>query len=123
MKNLFFIYLWLEGTSLWLAPAVFQDKLLEEMWKQQDSLEGPTGTAAEMPAAPEAGQGSEETAKDSNPLLQQLRALEVKWIAWSTPPHTLPTVLHFSPPPFPHPWNVALIDILRVLLITWDVLY
>uniref|UniRef100_A0AAQ4PKM2 Nck-associated protein 5 C-terminal domain-containing protein n=1 Tax=Gasterosteus aculeatus aculeatus TaxID=481459 RepID=A0AAQ4PKM2_GASAC len=56
----------------------YKDKLLEEMWKQQDSLEGPTGTAAETPAAPEAGQGSEETAKDSNPLLQQLRALEAE---------------------------------------------
>lgn len=53
------------------------------MWKQQDSLEGPTATAAEMPASPEAGGGSEENSKDSNPLLERLRALEVKWIAWS----------------------------------------
>lgn len=70
---------------LWSA---FQDKLLEEMWKQQDSLEGPTATAAERPASPEAGGGggggSEENSKDSNPLLERLRALEVKWIAWST---------------------------------------
>lgn len=49
------------------------------MWKQQDSLEGPTATvAAEMPASPEAGGGSEENSKDSNPLLERLRALEVK---------------------------------------------
>ena len=57
------------------------------MWKQQDSLEGPTATAAERPASPEAGGGgggSEENSKDSNPLLERLRALEVKWIAWST---------------------------------------
>ncbi len=64
--------------------SAFQDKLLEEMWKQQDSLEGPTATAAEMPAAPEVGGGSEENSKDSNPLLERLRALEVKRIAQST---------------------------------------
>lgn len=65
---------------LWSAPSAFQDKLLEEMWKQQDSLEGPTATAAESHASPEAGGGSEENSKDSNPLLERLRALEVKWI-------------------------------------------
>ncbi|XP_037344950.2 nck-associated protein 5-like isoform X2 [Pungitius pungitius] len=54
----------------------YKDKLLEEMWKQQDSLEGPT--AAEMPAPPEGGDGSEDNAKDSNPLLEQLRALEAE---------------------------------------------
>lgn len=54
------------------------------MWKQQDSLEGPTATAVEMPTSPEAGGGSEEISKDSNPLLERLRALEVKWIARST---------------------------------------
>lgn len=43
------------------------------MWKQQDSLEGP---AAEKPSSPEAS-GSEEGPKDSNPLLERLRALEV----------------------------------------------
>ncbi|XP_040913565.1 nck-associated protein 5-like isoform X2 [Toxotes jaculatrix] len=56
----------------------YKDKLLEEMWKQQDSLEGPTATAAEMPTSPEAGAGSEENSKDSNPLLERLRALEAE---------------------------------------------
>lgn len=57
----------------------YKDKLLEEMWKQQDSLEGPTATAAETPASPEAGgSGSEENSKDSNPLLERLRALEAE---------------------------------------------
>lgn len=56
----------------------YKDKLLEEMWKQQDSLEGPTATAAEMTASPEAGGGSEENSKDSNPLLERLRALEAE---------------------------------------------
>ncbi|KAK9537834.1 hypothetical protein VZT92_005412 [Zoarces viviparus] len=55
----------------------YKDKLLEEMWKQQDSLEGPTATA-EMPASPEAGGGSDENSKDSNPLLERLRALEAE---------------------------------------------
>ncbi|XP_035532628.1 nck-associated protein 5-like [Morone saxatilis] len=56
----------------------YKDKLLEEMWKQQDSLEGPTATAAQMPVSPEAGGGSEENSKDSNPLLERLRALEAE---------------------------------------------
>ncbi|XP_074514523.1 nck-associated protein 5-like isoform X1 [Sebastes fasciatus] len=57
----------------------YKDKLLEEMWKQQDSLEGPTAAAAaEMAASPEAGGGSEENSKDSNPLLERLRALEAE---------------------------------------------
>uniref|UniRef100_UPI0037E7DF69 nck-associated protein 5-like n=1 Tax=Semicossyphus pulcher TaxID=241346 RepID=UPI0037E7DF69 len=56
----------------------YKDKLLEEMWKQQDSLEGPTATAAETAASPEAGGGSEENSKDSNPLLERLRALEAE---------------------------------------------
>nr|XP_046260525.1 nck-associated protein 5-like isoform X2 [Scatophagus argus] len=56
----------------------YKDKLLEEMWKQQDSLEGPTATAAETPASPDAGGGSEENLKDSNPLLERLRALEAE---------------------------------------------
>ncbi|XP_053296186.1 nck-associated protein 5 isoform X2 [Pleuronectes platessa] len=56
----------------------YKDKLLEEMWKQQDSLEGPTATAAEMPTSPEASGGSEENSKDSNPLLERLRALEAE---------------------------------------------
>lgn len=56
----------------------YKDKLLEEMWKQQDSLEGPTATVAGMPPSPEAGGGSEENTKDSNPLLERLRALEAE---------------------------------------------
>ncbi|XP_019126532.2 nck-associated protein 5 isoform X2 [Larimichthys crocea] len=56
----------------------YKDKLLEEMWKQQDSLEGPTATSVEMPTSPEAGGGSEENSKDSNPLLERLRALEAE---------------------------------------------
>ncbi|AWP12705.1 putative nck-associated protein 5-like [Scophthalmus maximus] len=54
----------------------YKDKLLEEMWKQQDSLEGPTATAAEGPTLPEASGGPEEHSMDSSPLLQRLRALE-----------------------------------------------
>lgn len=70
--------------------SAFQDKLLEEMWKQQDSLEGPMSATptAEMSTSPEAGGGdgaSEDNSKDSNPLLERLRALEViKWIARSS---------------------------------------
>ncbi|XP_078795902.1 uncharacterized protein LOC105356801 isoform X3 [Oryzias latipes] len=56
----------------------YKDKLLEEMWKQQDSLEGPTATAAEMSASPEAGGSSEGNSEDSNPLLERLRALEAE---------------------------------------------
>ncbi|KAF3695158.1 Nck-associated protein 5 [Channa argus] len=56
----------------------YKDKLLEEMWKQQDSLEGSAATAAGMPTSPEAGGGSEENSKDSNPLLERLRALEAE---------------------------------------------
>ncbi|XP_028249326.1 nck-associated protein 5-like isoform X2 [Parambassis ranga] len=56
----------------------YKDKLLEEMWKQQDSLEGPTVTVAETPASPAASGGSEENSKDSNPLLERLRALEAE---------------------------------------------
>ncbi|MEQ2249145.1 hypothetical protein ILYODFUR_026293 [Ilyodon furcidens] len=68
----------------------YKDKLLEEMWKQQDSLEGPT--AAETPSSPEAGGGSEEDSKDSNPLLERLRALEVNWVCTA---HFLPFLLLF----------------------------
>lgn len=68
--------------------SAFQDKLLEEMWKQQDSLEGPTSATptTEMSTSPEAGGGDlEDNSKDSNPLLERLRALEViKWIARSS---------------------------------------
>lgn len=107
-ETLFFISLWLQGVHLWSALSVFQDKLLEEMWKQQDSLEAPAATAAETPASPEAGRGSEENTKDSNPLLERLRALEVKWIAGSPPPTTAVSVcenvISF------HLWNVRLID-------------
>lgn len=48
-----------------LLPA--QDKLLEEMWKQQDSLDG--APAAEAPPSPQAAA--------DNPLLERLRVLEV----------------------------------------------
>ncbi|XP_058476333.1 nck-associated protein 5-like isoform X2 [Solea solea] len=56
----------------------YKDKLLEEMWKQQDNLEAPAAAAADVPASPEASGGSEENSKDSNPLLERLRALEVE---------------------------------------------
>ncbi|XP_047457225.1 nck-associated protein 5-like isoform X2 [Mugil cephalus] len=59
----------------------YKDKLLEEMWKQQDSLEGPTSTVAEKPTSPEDGDGvdnSEDNSKDSNPLLERLRVLEAE---------------------------------------------
>ncbi|XP_034418402.1 nck-associated protein 5-like [Cyclopterus lumpus] len=59
----------------------YKDKLLEEMWKQQDSLEGPpaTATAPETPTSPEAGRGgSDDNSKDSNPMLERLRALEAE---------------------------------------------
>lgn len=64
------------------------------MWKQQDSLEGPTASAEETPASPEAGGGSEENSEDNNPLLERLRALEVKCIAWATS-NLLPTLSLF----------------------------
>lgn len=56
-----------------ICSSVCQDKLLEEMWKQQDSLEAPAATVAETPGSPE------DNAKDGNPLLERLRALEVGW--------------------------------------------
>ncbi|XP_029936601.1 nck-associated protein 5-like isoform X2 [Myripristis murdjan] len=55
----------------------YKDKLLEEMWKQQDSLEGPTATA-ESPGSPEAGSRLEENSNDTKPLLERLRALEAE---------------------------------------------
>lgn len=97
-ETLFFISLWLQGVHLWSALSVFQDKLLEEMWKQQDSLEAPAATAAETPASPEAGRGSEENTKDSNTLLERLRALEVKWIAGPPPPQLLSQSVRMSFP-------------------------
>lgn len=63
-----------------ICSSVLQDKLLEEMWKQQDSLEAPAATVAESLGSPDANGGSE----DSNPLLERLRALEVKWIIEAT---------------------------------------
>ncbi|TDH07227.1 hypothetical protein EPR50_G00121300 [Perca flavescens] len=46
----------------------YKDKLLEEMWKQQGSLEGPTApAAAELPAWPEAGAGSRKTQRTAIP--------------------------------------------------------
>lgn len=61
---------------LWVVAAVLQDKLLEEMWKQQDSLEGPAASETETSKAPEAGGGPEGSA-DGDSMLQRLRALEV----------------------------------------------
>lgn len=57
------------------------------MWKQQDSLEAPAATVVETPGFPEADGGSEENPKDGNPLLERLRALEVKWITESAGHH------------------------------------
>lgn len=48
------------------------------MWKQQDSLEGPPPAEEETPGPPQAAGGSEENQLDPNPLLERLRALEVK---------------------------------------------
>ncbi|XP_075886673.1 nck-associated protein 5-like isoform X3 [Nelusetta ayraudi] len=60
----------------------YKDKLLEEMWKQQDSLDAPAATtaaAAETPGdATEGGGASDDGSKDSNPLLERLRALEAE---------------------------------------------
>ncbi|XP_017294138.1 nck-associated protein 5 isoform X2 [Kryptolebias marmoratus] len=59
----------------------YKDKLLEEMWKQQDSLEGPTEEKKEkkeVPASPEAGGEAEQNPPDTNPLLERLRALEAE---------------------------------------------
>lgn len=76
------------GASLSPGPLsssiLFQDKLLEEMWKQQDSLEAPAATVVETPGSLEADGGSEENSKESNPLMERLRALEVRWIKESS---------------------------------------
>ncbi|XP_055006613.1 nck-associated protein 5-like [Boleophthalmus pectinirostris] len=63
----------------------YKDKLLEEMWKQQDSLESvPVATETSVPVATETAaseethSGSDEDSKDSNPLLERLRALEAE---------------------------------------------
>ncbi|KAK7938333.1 hypothetical protein WMY93_001659 [Mugilogobius chulae] len=60
----------------------YKDKLLEEMWKQQDSLESvPVATETSVPivtetaASEDTHSGSED---DSNPLLERLRALEAE---------------------------------------------
>lgn len=60
----------------------WQDKLLEEMWKQKDSLDAPAATtvAAEMPGDMKERDGAlDDGFKDSNQLLEKLRALEVNW--------------------------------------------
>lgn len=101
MRGDLFISLWLQDMHLWSARSAFQDKLLEEMWKQQDSLEAPADTAAETPASPEAGGGPEENIKDSNPLLERLRALEVP------PSPSAQLCVHVVSFHF---WNVRLID-------------
>ncbi|CAL8383647.1 unnamed protein product [Arctogadus glacialis] len=56
----------------------YKDKLLEEMWKQQDSLEAPPAPA-HRPAPPQPASGAPEEEKepnDSRPLVERLRALE-----------------------------------------------
>ncbi|XP_027879284.1 uncharacterized protein LOC114148302 isoform X2 [Xiphophorus couchianus] len=50
----------------------YKDKLLEEMWKQQDSLDG--APAAEAPPSPQAA----TAAAADNPLLERLRVLEAE---------------------------------------------
>ncbi|XP_077473801.1 nck-associated protein 5-like [Stigmatopora argus] len=57
----------------------YKDKLLEEMWKQQDSLEGPAPPETETTTTSEsleAGGSPEEN--NSNSLLLRLRALEAE---------------------------------------------
>ncbi|XP_077392750.1 uncharacterized protein LOC144030379 isoform X2 [Festucalex cinctus] len=56
----------------------YKDKLLEEMWKQQDSLEGPAASQTETSQSREAGGGGPEENADSNSMLQRLRALEAE---------------------------------------------
>ncbi|XP_051937946.1 nck-associated protein 5-like isoform X2 [Hippocampus zosterae] len=55
----------------------YKDKLLEEMWKQRDSLEGPPASETETSKAPEAGGGPEGSA-DGDSVLRRLRALEAE---------------------------------------------
>ncbi|XP_061923818.1 uncharacterized protein LOC133663394 isoform X2 [Entelurus aequoreus] len=55
----------------------YKDNLLEEMWKQQDSLAGPKAPEEEMSTSMEASGGLEEN-KNSNSLIEQLRALEAE---------------------------------------------
>ncbi|XP_061697306.1 nck-associated protein 5-like isoform X2 [Syngnathoides biaculeatus] len=55
----------------------YKDKLLEEMWKQQDSLEGPAVSETETLGSLEAGGGLEENF-NSNSLLERLKALEAE---------------------------------------------
>ncbi|XP_067117658.1 nck-associated protein 5-like [Osmerus mordax] len=56
----------------------YKDKLLEEMWKQQDSLEGPplAPSAPGRLRPPGAGSRPKDEADDHSPLLERLRALE-----------------------------------------------
>ncbi|XP_031649665.1 nck-associated protein 5 [Oncorhynchus kisutch] len=58
----------------------YKDKLLEEMWKQQDSLEGPLPPLKERrPNSPGAiRRGHGEDYDETNPILERLRALEVE---------------------------------------------
>ncbi|KAM4609372.1 nck-associated protein 5-like [Polymixia lowei] len=55
----------------------YKDKLLEEMWKQRDSLEVPTSTV-ERTSSLEAGGGLEENLNETRPLLERLKALEAE---------------------------------------------
>nr|XP_029503000.1 nck-associated protein 5-like [Oncorhynchus nerka] len=56
----------------------YKNKLLEEMWKQQNSLEGPTPPLIDRrPNSPGcSSRGHEEDSHEAKPLLERLRALE-----------------------------------------------
>ncbi|CDQ86652.1 unnamed protein product, partial [Oncorhynchus mykiss] len=58
----------------------YKNKLLEEMWKQQNSLEGPTPPLIDRrPNSPGcSSRGHEEDSHEAKPLLERLRALEVE---------------------------------------------
>ncbi|CAL8326809.1 unnamed protein product [Lota lota] len=64
----------------------YKDKLLEEMWKQQDSLEAPPAPAHQPASLQQASGGPEEEKEhpnDNRPLLERLRALEAENAALS----------------------------------------
>ncbi|XP_034042741.1 nck-associated protein 5-like [Thalassophryne amazonica] len=56
----------------------YKDKLLEEMWKQQDGLEGPTASAADTSTSAETDTPVQDSSKEGNQLLERLRALEAE---------------------------------------------
>ncbi|CAB1346756.1 unnamed protein product [Coregonus sp. 'balchen'] len=57
----------------------YKNKLLEEMWKQQESLEGPTPPSTKRrPNSPGASSsGHEEDSHEAKPLLERLQVLEI----------------------------------------------